>query len=218
MPVNSPMPNARSVVYCVAGSSRLANFTVPMLLEMRIASASRIHGKPSCGSSVIVRNGSFHFPPSPYTLSSGVTRSCSSSAAAAKILAVDPGSKVAVSAFDVELPSACRDVSARTSPVWGSTTTTSPPAAFSCSMASAKAVSTISCTLASSVRNTSWPGTGKAARRDGDSIVPPRPSRSTTAAPGRPASSESSSRSRPVAARPATAGRPRIGRAKSGSG
>src|SRR5213080_3703049 len=127
IPVSAPNPKSRSVTYCSSGVSRAANFAMAMLLETRMASASVSEGWGS--SSVIVRPGTRHLPPSPDTWSVGDTRRSASRAAAAKIFARDPGSNVSVNALGRALPSRWREARASTSPVPGSSVTTSPPSA-----------------------------------------------------------------------------------------
>src|SRR5881628_1024894 len=125
IPVSAPNPKSRSTAYCSSGVSRAANLAMAMLLETRIASAMVSDG---CGSSsVIVRPSTRHFPPSPETRSVGDTRRSESNAAAAKIFARDPGSNVSVNALGRALPSRWREARASTSPVPGSSITTSPP-------------------------------------------------------------------------------------------
>src|SRR5207237_905753 len=106
------------------------------------------------------------------------------SAAAAKILASDPGSNVSVNALGRMLPSARREATASTSPVAGSSITTSPPSASMLSIASSSARCAISCSSASRVSTTSLPAMGSAMTRAGDSYSRPSRSLSTTAAPG----------------------------------
>src|SRR5256886_1521061 len=143
IPVFAPKPKARSVRYCSAGASRVTNFAIAMLLETRIASASVSEGS-GC-SSVIVRPGSRYLPPSPETWSVGATRRRDSRAAAAKIFTIEPGSNVSVNALGRVSPSRCREASARTSPVPGSSMTTSPPSASMRRTASSSARRPTSC-------------------------------------------------------------------------
>src|SRR2546427_594607 len=103
MPVNAPNPKSRSMAYCSAGASRAANFTSAMLLENRIASARVSTGSGS--SSVMVRPPRRYLPSSPDTRSAGATRWRASSAAAVKIFATEPGSKVSVKALGRAEPS-----------------------------------------------------------------------------------------------------------------
>src|SRR5207249_2751913 len=184
IPVSAPNPKSRSVTYCSSGVSRAANFAMAMLLETRMASASVSEGWGS--SSVIVRPGTRHLPPSPDTWSVGDTRRSASRAAAAKIFARDPGSNVSVNALGRALPSRWREARASTSPVPGSSITTSPPSASIRRRASSSARCAISCSSASSVSTTSSPGTGGAITRAGDSYSRPARSFSTTAAPAWP--------------------------------
>ena len=216
MPVGVPNPKSRSMAYCSSGSSRAANLTMPMLLETRIASAKVNEG---CGSSsVIVRPGRRHLPPSPDTRSVGDTRRSVSRPAAAKILAMEPGSNVSVNALGRALPSRVRDARASTSPEVGSSITTSPPSASMRRRASSRARCAISCSSASKVSTTSRPGTGAAMTRAGDSYSRPARSLSTTAAPDRPASSVSSVFSSPEPPSSSSPSRPIVARATPGSG
>ena len=161
-----------------------------ILLDTRIASASVSVG---CGSSsVIVRPGRRYTPFSPDTCSPGRTRLSASRAAAAKILATEPGSNVSMNALGRAVPSRCREAIASTSHVAGSSITTSPPSASMRRSASSSARCAISCSSASSVSTTSWPATGWAITRAGDSYSRPARSFRTTAEPERPASKESS--------------------------
>src|SRR6266702_2206582 len=136
----------------------------------------------------------------------------------AKIFARDPGSNVSVNALGRALPSRWREARASTSPVPGSSITTSPPSASIRRKASSSARCAISCSSASSVSTTSSPGTGGAITRAGDSYSRPARSFSTTAAPARPANRLSRVRSSPDAPRPSSPRRPMVARATAGSG
>lgn len=153
MPVAVPNPKSRSTPYCSAGASRTANLARAMLLDTRIASA-RVKDGSGC-SSEMVRSGSRYRPFSPDTRSAGRTRSSASSAAAAKILAVEPGSKMSVKALGRPVPSRRLEATASSSPVAGSSITTSPPSASMRASASSNARWAISCSSASRVSTTS---------------------------------------------------------------
>ena len=216
IPVCVPKPKSRSSPYCSGGASRVANLAIAMLLETRIASARVSVGSGS--SSFSVRSASFQRPPSPETRSAGRTRFKAISAAAAKILATEPGSNVWVNALGGALPSRRCEATASTSPVAGSSITTSPPSASMRRSASASARWAISCSSASRVRTTSLPGTGAAMSRAGDSYSRPARSFSTTAAPGVPASRLSRVLSSPEAPCPSSPSPPITPRASAAEG
>ena len=168
-----------------------------MLLDTRIASASVSDGNGCSSVNGDGRPGIRYVPPSPETRSPGRMRSNVISAAAAKILASDPGSNVSVNALGRIVPSARREATARISPLAGSSMTTSPPSASMLSIASSRARCAISCSSTSSVSTTSLPATGSAMTRAGDSYSRPSRSFRTTAEPGVPESRLSSRRSSP---------------------
>ncbi len=142
-PVGVPKPKSRSVSYCSAGVSRCANFTMPMLLDQRMTSASE--SAAALWTSRIVRRSTVKTPFSVFTTSVVRARPRDRSADAVNGLSVDPGSNVSTNAgLPVERGSARRLDMARISPVCGSRMTTSPPDAPVRATASASARSAIS--------------------------------------------------------------------------
>ena len=130
-PSGMPNPRSRKVSYFCRGVSRWPNWTMPMLLENLITSASE--SSAALCMSLMTRPSSSSLPLWVLTMSVGRARLCSSSDAAMNGLSVEPGSNGSVTAV---FPNVVRPTlllaSARISPVCGFITTMSPPCAPGC--------------------------------------------------------------------------------------
>jgi hypothetical protein len=190
------------------------NFTMPMLLECWMTSRSVI--ADALWMSVMVRPWVRHCPFSVLTTSSTRARPRASSAPARNGLSVEPGSNGSLSAVLAVARLSLRWLaSASTSPVFGSSTTMSPPLAPICRVAFASARSQMSWSAKLSVSTTVCPGRAATARAAGEAIGRPRASRSTVATPRVPRRMLSSASSTPSTGSPAASTRPTIRRTPS---